>query len=72
MCFWFELYCRILLCTRSSLFSVCDVSLFCLVGKLMDLHGDGGAVKTSTTGDASTGQPVDRASGYEPPIQDVV
>ena len=39
----------------------------------MDLHGEGGAVKSSTTGDSSTGQPVARSSGFdEPPIQDSV
>ena len=38
----------------------------------MDLHGEGGAVKTSSTADSSSGQPVDRVSGFEPPVQDSV
>lgn len=42
------------------------------VGKLMELHGEGGASSaTKATGD-DTGAKVERADGYEPPIQETV
>lgn len=41
------------------------------VGKLMELHGEGGAGAAKATGD-ETGAKVERADGYEPPIQETV
>ncbi|XP_052031472.1 40S ribosomal protein S3a-like [Apodemus sylvaticus] len=39
-------------------------------GKLMELHGEGGS-SGKTTGD-ETGAKVERADGYEPPVQESV
>ncbi|MGH0135848.1 UNVERIFIED_CONTAM: hypothetical protein FKN15_037885 [Acipenser sinensis] len=43
------------------------------LGKLMELHGEGGASSTSAkpSGD-ETGAKVERADGYEPPVQEAV
>jgi len=43
------------------------------VGKLMELHGEGSGASTTVkaTGD-DTGAKVERADGYEPPIQETV
>lgn len=37
----------------------------------MELHGEGGATTAKATGD-DTGAKVERADGYEPPIQETV
>lgn len=46
-------------------------NFFFSVGKLMELHGEGGATAAKATGD-ETGAKVERADGYEPPIQETV
>lgn len=49
---------------------------FCLylntVGKLMELHGEGGAGGAAKASGDDTGAKVERADGYEPPIQETV
>lgn len=42
------------------------------VGKLMELHGEGGAGTTAKASGDDTGAKVERADGYEPPIQETV
>lgn len=42
------------------------------VGKLMELHGEGGAGSTAKATGDDTGAKVERADGYEPPIQETV
>uniref|UniRef100_A0A671TWI3 Small ribosomal subunit protein eS1 n=1 Tax=Sparus aurata TaxID=8175 RepID=A0A671TWI3_SPAAU len=42
------------------------------VGKLMELHGEGGAGSTAKATGEDTGAKVERADGYEPPIQETV
>lgn len=42
------------------------------VGKLMELHGEGAVSSTSKPTDGETGVKVERADGYEPPIQESV
>merc|ERR1712121_44049 len=37
------------------------------VGKLMELHGDGGSTTTTSKGFSESGEKVDRPEGYEPP-----
>ncbi|KAK2908808.1 hypothetical protein Q8A67_004645 [Cirrhinus molitorella] len=40
------------------------------LGKLMELHGEGGTSASAKTADGDTGAKVERADGYEPPIQE--
>ena len=43
------------------------------VGKLMELHGDGGSTTTASKGGFSeSGEKVDRPEGYEPPELETV
>lgn len=42
------------------------------VGKLMELHGEGGAGGAAKATGDDTGAKVERADGYEPPIQETV
>ena len=42
------------------------------VGKLMELHGEGGAGSAAKASGDDTGAKVERADGYEPPIQETV
>lgn len=42
------------------------------VGKLMELHGEGGAGSAAKATGDDTGAKVERADGYEPPIQETV
>lgn len=42
------------------------------VGKLMELHGEGGAGSAAKATGDDTGAKVERADGYEPPIQESV
>lgn len=42
------------------------------VGKLMELHGEGGASSAAKATGDDTGAKVERADGYEPPIQETV
>ena len=42
------------------------------VGKLMELHGEGGGDTTVKASGDDTGAKVERADGYEPPIQESV
>lgn len=42
------------------------------VGKLMELHGEGGSTTTAKVSGDDTGAKVERADGYEPPIQETV
>ena len=42
------------------------------VGELMELHGEGGASGAAKTTSDDTGAKVERADGYEPPIQETV
>lgn len=42
------------------------------VGKLMELHGEGGAAGAAKASGDDTGAKVERADGYEPPIQETV
>lgn len=42
------------------------------VGKLMELHGEGGGSSAAKPSGDDTGAKVDRADGYEPPIQETV
>lgn len=42
------------------------------VGKLMEIHGEGGSSTTTKTGGDDTGAKVERADGYEPPVQESV
>ena len=49
--------------------------VFCMstVGKLMELHGDGGSTTTASKGGVSeSGEKVDRPEGYEPPVLETV
>lgn len=45
---------------------------FVAVGKLMELHGEGGTGTAAKTSGDDTGAKVERADGYEPPIQETV
>lgn len=51
-----------------------DVKKLCsvAVGKLMELHGEGGAGGAAKATGDDTGAKVERADGYEPPIQETV
>ncbi|PWA27226.1 hypothetical protein CCH79_00013904 [Gambusia affinis] len=40
------------------------------LGKLMELHGEGGSTTTAKVSGDDTGAKVERADGYEPPIQE--
>jgi small subunit ribosomal protein S3Ae len=40
--------------------------------KLLEMHGDGGSGKTTVTKDPVTGELVERADGYEPPVMETV
>ena len=42
------------------------------MGKLMELHGEGGAGSAAKAPGDDTGAKVERADGYEPPIQETV
>merc|ERR1712064_159434 len=42
------------------------------VGKLMELHGDGGSSTTTKTYTGEGGEKVDRPEGYEPPVLEAV
>lgn len=43
------------------------------VGKLMELHGEGGTSSAAAKpAEGDTGAKVERADGYEPPIQESV
>uniref|UniRef100_A0A7N6C100 Small ribosomal subunit protein eS1 n=1 Tax=Anabas testudineus TaxID=64144 RepID=A0A7N6C100_ANATE len=42
------------------------------LGKLMELHGEGGAASATKASGDDTGAKVERADGYEPPIQETV
>uniref|UniRef100_A0A8C6LRB5 Small ribosomal subunit protein eS1 n=1 Tax=Nothobranchius furzeri TaxID=105023 RepID=A0A8C6LRB5_NOTFU len=42
------------------------------LGKLMELHGEGGAGTAAKASGDDTGAKVERADGYEPPIQETV
>ena len=42
------------------------------VGKLMELHGEGGGGSAVKAPGDDTGAKVERADGYEPPIQESV
>jgi len=42
------------------------------VGKLMELHGEGSGTTTTKAPGDDTGAKVERADGYEPPIQESV
>ncbi|KAM6944074.1 small ribosomal subunit protein eS1-like [Lycodopsis pacificus] len=42
------------------------------LGKLMELHGEGGATSTAKPTGDDTGAKVERADGCEPPIQETV
>ena len=44
----------------------------CAVGKLMELHGDGGSSTTTAKGPSDSGEKVDRPEGYEPPVMEAV
>lgn len=49
------------------------VDFFCVaVGKLMELHGEGGSSSTAKPAEGETGAKVERADGYEPPVQESV
>lgn len=43
-----------------------------LVGKLMELHGEGGSSSSAKPAEGDTGAKVERADGYEPPVQESV
>lgn len=42
------------------------------VGKLMEMHGEGGSSTTAKPAEGDTGAKVERADGYEPPVQESV
>ncbi|MBN3289741.1 RS3A protein, partial [Polypterus senegalus] len=42
------------------------------LGKLMELHGEGGSTTTTKPSGDETGAKVERADGYEPPVQESV
>lgn len=47
--------------------------LYPAVGKLMELHGEGSSSSsTAKPAEGETGAKVERADGYEPPIQESV
>lgn len=45
---------------------------YCTVGKLMELHGEGVTSSTTKPAEGESGAKVERADGYEPPIQESV
>ena len=51
-------------------YAITNNFFFLLVGKLMELHGEGSS-SGKATGD-ETGAKVERADGYEPPVQESV
>jgi len=73
MFWWFNLYIlsnSVILNCLNRCISHYLYYIFFLVGKLMELHGEGGGSGKPSGDEAGT--KVERADGYEPPVQESV